>query len=86
MVAAALVLTHTATVAEAGVLGGKKGAVPVAAATKVKATSPTPPKSSPPPMLRYVRVEVVGKGGEAPCCSSGSRKQALSFVIVLDFT
>lgn len=69
---AAVVLTHTATVAEAGVLGGKKGAVPVAAATKVKATSPIPPpKSTPPSKLRYVGAVVGWAGGGAPCCSSG---------------
>ena len=42
---AAVVLTHTATVAEAGTFGGKEA--PAAAATKVKATSPNPPKSTP---------------------------------------
>lgn len=61
MVAAA-VLTHTANVAEAGVLGGKKRAVPVAAATKVKATSPIPPKSTPPSKLRYVGEMVRRRG------------------------
>jgi len=60
---AAVVLTHTANVAEAGVLGGKKGAAPVAAATKVKATSPIPPKSTPPSKLRYVGGEMVRRRG-----------------------
>lgn len=55
---AAVVLTHTVTVAEAGAFGGKK--VPATAATKVKATSPNPPKSTP-SKPRYV-------GGEAAAC------------------
>ncbi|KAM3577434.1 hypothetical protein VYU27_000597 [Nannochloropsis oceanica] len=44
---AAMVLTHTATPVDAALSGGKKGMPSVAAVTKVKATSPISPKSTP---------------------------------------
>jgi len=73
---AAMVLTHTGTPVDAALSGGKKGMPSVAAVTKVKATSPISPKSTPASKLRYVGTRCLGGGS---CWLSGGGRQSPTF-------